>query len=311
MADAATIISQAMDAAVTPAVTPTVTAPVTPATPPVEQVHPQVSSDPSKGDDFNKRFEALNAKERDLWKKSHEISQREAAYKQAEELKARIDKDPLGYLKEKGLPYDEVAKRLLQDADGKARPLTSQDADKLKQELREQIMAEFQEQQKAEQAKVQTETTIKGFKEEIKQFVDTNPDKFGLIKAFNEQPLVWEVIEEDYKRKYNEYGPAYANENLMTKEVAAQKVNAHLDLNLQNLLKSEPVRNLVMEKLSKLGFDLPANQTTPVSEQPNIPRTLTNDGFARTQSGTPPKTAMSESDRMKAVLKALESGKPQ
>lgn len=304
MTDAATIISQAMDQA------QTAPAPTAEQQKPIEQVAPQVSSEPPKGDDFNKRFEALAAKEREIWKKSNEIKLKEDRIKQLEDLQSKIDKDPWAYLQEKGTTYETLAEKLINNADGKAKPLTSADAEKLREQIKQEVLAEFGQKQSQEKEAQHLESTIKSFKDEIAQKVESTPD-YVLVKDLGEQELVWQVIEEDYKRKHQEYGPEYANKNLMQIDEAAKKVNQHLVMNMEKMLQLDSVKNLVLKKLG-LDQNTPKQNQGQNQEQITIPKTLTNDGFARSQSSSLGKTVTSESDRMKAMQRVLEGGiKPQ
>src|SRR5687767_14150950 len=116
---------------------------------------------PQEDQEFSKKFAALAKRERLLRQKEEQAKAQWDAVQRFEQARKQAKSNPLGFLEEAGLSYQEITDYLLNDS--KPSP------DAQIQALREQIEQERRERQEAEERKKAegVEGTIKAFKAQI------------------------------------------------------------------------------------------------------------------------------------------------
>lgn len=250
-------------------------------------------SEPAEKDDFSKKFAALSRKEKEQRTEREDFERQMAEFKQMKEefeaskeqkpepepelpLEYRLKKDPLGTLAELGLGYDELTNLALND--GKLS--TEMQMKLMREELETGYQSKIQELEEKLDSKWKQdeeskyEQTVTGFKNEINQFVDSDPEAYELIAANNANDLIYEVIEE----QYNETG------NILEMKDAADAVEAYLYDEAQKLLK-----------LKKLSVRQEASGEQKPNEQAQPSTTLSNAHSAQALNETDRKLSKDES----------------
>lgn len=197
-----------------------------------------------------------------------------------------VKSNPKAALEMLGLNYDELTKSMLQD--GQVPPEV--EIRKLKEELEafktqtKQEKQSDEEKKSLEEKRLQEETetrAITNFKSEITQYLSDNKSRYELIEFEGQNELVYDVIDEHYKRTID---PKTGVGKVMDISEAADKVELHLENREQDRKKLSKVQALwntvpkaVQEKLMKQelqGSPKPARTlTNTLSSMPTRPRT--------------------------------------
>lgn len=172
-------------------------------TPPVSaDVKPQETKD-----QFAERMELLARKERSLYKEKQRISQERkqmqdmhAKVKAWEESKSGAKKNPLDYLTQAGLSYDELTQFMLNGG----KPTEEDKIEAIRNEL-----GQFKKQAEEEKKKLQEEQTIaqqqaqaqviEEFQEEITSFIETNKTTYELISTRGAEEDVFATIRDQFQ----------------------------------------------------------------------------------------------------------------
>ena len=262
---------------------------------------PKVESESEKKESLlSPQFSALAKRERAILKRHQELkaleqsfSEREQRLKSFEELKARAKENPLKFIEESGLTYDEITQKVLgqNNSTNQASPQESS-----LNEVRDQ-MRQFMEEQRARderlkletetQTKAQLEETIENFKSDLNEFIDQNLETYELTKQFNAQNLVFDTIEAHYEK---------------TGKVLAMQEAADL---VEKYLEDEAERLSKTKKFSSKFLNKPSSDTQRQElSQSTQPKTLTNQA---TSSSSAPSflTPKNENERMQRALEAL------
>ena len=198
----------------TPATTPEAQKPTTPATEAPDKVNltpEQVVNDNKKPnennnldgkkkDDFNRKFGALTAKEREIRKQKEEIKAALAEKQKLEELKTSAKKDPRPYLKELGWTEQDLLEYFI-TGNSKVDPKVLELEEKLSR--LEQEEKNKQEREKQEQSKKEQEynqNVKKAYYDIIEKTVLTGNEKFELCSYNMDRvkDLALQMQEEDY-----------------------------------------------------------------------------------------------------------------
>jgi len=246
-----------------------------PQTPVAEPAAPQTEA-PKQDDKFASRFAALSRKEKEIRLREQKAEQERKAWeaeKKAlqeklspyENLDEVVKANPLKFLSEKGITYEELTKQVLNDQNPTAERMIQNLEEKLSRKYEAQL-AELQkkiEEKEAQEAEQQLEQQKQAYRAEINDYVTKN-DKYELIALNNAQETVFEVILQHYEQTKAEGEP-----RVMEISEAADAVEAYLEEQASALLeKSKKLK-------SKLGASTPSSNK-PEGEKRQSPSTLSN-----------------------------------
>jgi hypothetical protein len=257
----------------------------------------QAEESPST-DDFAKKFAALSRREKDVRTKEQDYEQKlaelQAKYdavapkqeevSQEEEslpLEYRLKRNPLKTLEELGFGYEKLTELALND--GKLPPEMQMklmreelesDYKKKFEALEEKLTAkELQEQEQ------KYDTVVNNFKNEIKELVTSDAEKYELINASDSQELVFDIISQHYEE----------TNRILPIEEAAQAVEDHL--------VEEFGKYSNLKKLSK-GTEAQEPSLDQLRQSP----TLSNDLSAQSVNNTDKKLSDEESKALIAKM---------
>jgi hypothetical protein len=224
-----------------------------------------VKEEPKAEDKFAGKFAALSRKEREVQQKFAELKAEQkkieadrAEYEKYKSLKTKAKENPLEWLKEGGVNYDELTRYIIND--------NKPDPDSKIQTLEQKIKQweEEKERDKLKEAEVKKTQAIEDYIQNIKAFVKDgeNATKYELIQAFNYEPVVYNVIEQHYQE----------TKKLLTFDEACDLVEEHLESDVEAQAKKLSTGRL-KSKLAQF-FSEPPKQTEEAKANPA--KTLTN-----------------------------------
>jgi hypothetical protein len=265
------------------------TAPVVADTTPAPEVKPEVAI-PEKKDSLSSQFAALAKKEKKILSdrqaleaKNKELEEKLKEYEQFKTKKSSAKVNPLEYLSEAGLTYDEITQFMLNGGVPQPKDKATELEEKLnafveKQEKEKQE----QEELKAKQLQEQEEKVIAQFKESVKKHIKDGGERFELINLYDAQELVISTIEAHFEK----------TQQILDNDTAADLVEKHLEGEIAKLAKANKFKD---------KFKLEENKTVNTEKKDSV--TL-NSSMASSSvpSSLPAKT---EQDRIKRALAAL------
>lgn len=279
------------------------TAPVTDTAPTNATTEPAASAEatPPK-DQLADKFEVLAKKERALFRQRQAIAQKEkelqelqTKLKAFEEKKTKAKVNPLEYLSEAGLSYDELTDFMLNGG----KPSEKSELQMLKEEfqrLREEQAEkerQTQEQQTAAQQAQQAQI-LEDFKSEIGEFLESKKDVYELTYQRNAVDDIFTTIQDAYVINLQDWmangrqGPPPAHMDI---QKAAEIVEEFYEKEVLKLAETQKLKQ-------KLGIQAPS--TNNQNKQPS--KTLTNSMASTAASVVPAKT---DEDRMRRALEKL------
>lgn len=254
---------------------------------PVEEVKSVETTKEEDDPKFAARFAALSRKERELLQKEQSIKQSQREYQAYQKAVQDAKNNPVAYLQAAGLTLEEAIQKIINEGkEPTPEEVLKKDVDSIKAEVEAYKKAAQEHQaRQQEQRRQAEEQSILG---NIKNFVESNPEKYELIMAYNAIPDVWEVI----KRTYLETGGKVH----LTEEQAAEAVEN--DLLEQAREEAKRVANL--KKLQTESNQVKVSNPKEVSK---VSQTLTNQ--TATTPASPPKR-LSREDSIKEAAKLLK-----
>lgn len=228
---------------------------------------------------FSKKINEIARRENELRKREKALEARKKAGEELsrEELQAKAKSDPLGFMEEFGLSYNEVTKFILDPETSKKKSeelSTKEELALLKKEL---------DQQKVEKAEREAQEKIDQFKSNIRTELSKDMEKYELINANEDYDTVYEVIYQNYQQ----------NGSLLSLDEAASLVENELEKNLQaqleKLSKTTKVKKWGFSKEQKAESTLPKQATSETVTEVDDQATQIAKNFVRT-SGQSPKT---------------------
>ena len=270
-----------MEAVQTTEATPTTTEPVAIETPKVDVV-PEAKEDPR----IAERFALLAKKEKQQREKEAELSRLMEEAKKAqeslskyEEKKKNAKKNPLAYMEEAGLTYDELTEYLI---NGKKQPAESQI-----EELRKEIVETKTQLQREKEAIAQA-----NFESQISGHLKANMEKYEGCNAFNVDGYMVKTI----------YA---AIENHLMQTGKMMDIDEACDLVEKYLEQEETKREEILRKTKKWGtkYSAPKVEAEPVKSATEK-TTLTSSAEA------PPRIEkdLTESERKRRAAQMLNFG---
>lgn len=136
---------------------------------------------------------------------------------------------------------------------------------------------------------------VTDFKNKISETLKASGDKYGLIEATGNSDLVYDLISEDYANNAEQYGDAWARQNIMSIEEASAQVQKNLATQLDGMLKSDHIKNYVLNYYKIAGQTSRSEQT---------PKTLSSD-FTSVTSTPKNDSELSDDERFEEALKLI------
>lgn len=235
------------------------------------------------------QFAALAKKEkialqrqREAEAKLKEAEEKLKLFEQFETKKKSAKTNPLEFLSEAGLTYDEITDYMLNGG-----PKQKDKTEALEEKFNEFVSRkEKEEQDKIEKEKLalkaQEEKVIAEFIKSVNKFLADNTEKYELINLYNAQELVISTIEQHYENK----------QEVLSNERAAQLVEEHLEEEIKKLANSKKFSDKFKGSTDNKQQVPSKNSVTLPSSQPtsNVPTML---------------SAKTEEERLRRALAAL------
>lgn len=248
------------------------------------------------------RFLELEARKRmaDVEARQKEIEAREQRLKEFESAKTSNSSKALELL---GMNYDELTQSQLKDGQIPPEVQIKRIEDQFKQFQTKQEEEKSKQQEEAQRrAKEQEEQAIKGFKSEITTYLSDNKARYELIDFEGQHDLVFEVIDEHYRRTLD---PETGIGKVMKIQEAADKVEQWLEDKYNRSRETSKVKALWSAVPKSAIEQAVKSNTKPVQQSP---RTLTNN-LSSQQTPMKRATPLSDQERVeRAIQFAREKG---
>jgi hypothetical protein len=269
---------------------------------PVTQAAPEA---PKAKDDFAEKLEILAKRERALYREKQSLAQErqqkaelEARLKTYEEKKAKAKQNPLDYLTESGLSYDDITNFMLNGGKPTAQDELQAVRDEFKRFRDELADKEKKQSEQQTQAQAQQQTqVIEDFKEEITQFLATNKDTYELSASREATEDIFSTINDAFVISMNDW----AKRGRQGRPPAPMAIKDAAEI-VESFYEKEVLRLTETTKLrQKLG--LADKQAEQSGQKPRGPSpTLTNNMASSAASVVP---ARDDADRMRRALEKL------
>lgn len=225
---------------------------------------------------FASRFAALSRKEKAILERERRLKEIEAEFSTLKKSKENAKIDPIAFLQEHGLSFEQLTDHIL--SGGKPKELTLEEREA---RLKEQILGEVKsqaEQERRQKAEEDGKAAIDAYKRQIQELVDSKPDDYELIKASDAADQVWEKIESHY----NETG------KLLSVQEASDEVEKLLLEGYRNILgktKKISLAEALQQKEDGSQQEVFDSGRSVVAPKTEAPPTLTNKAAAQPMAG--------------------------
>jgi hypothetical protein len=266
----------------------------------------QTPAEPNKTtetkDQFAEKLELLSRKERAIYKAKQQTAQErkqlaseKAEYEAWKAAKAKAKENPLDYLKNAELSYDDLTQFMLNGG----KPTPQDEVKSLRGELEEfkkqQIEERNAQKQQAAAAQQQQEATlINDLKDEIKSVIANNSDTFELLATRGAEDEVFNHLRDSFKlafMKWNEDGRRGPPPAPMKPEDAAKEMEEFYEKETERLAQTKKMS----AKYQQAKVD-PGQKKGP---SPTLSNSMT------TSSAASMLPAANEADRMARALAKL------
>lgn len=253
------------------------------------EVKPEVAL-PEKKETLSSQFAALAKKEKrivskqqELEAKNKELEEKLQKYEQFEAKKKNAKVNPLDFLSEAGLTYDELTEFMLNGG----KPQQKDKVTELEERFNSLVTKAEQEKKEREElelkrAQEQEEKVIQQFKDSVKKQILDKKDTYELINLYDAQDLVISTIEAHYEK----------TNQILDTDTAAELVEKHLE---------DEVKKLANANKFKDKFKL--TEDKPKETQAKDSVTLNSQMSASSVPSSLP--SQTEADRIKRALAAL------
>jgi hypothetical protein len=230
-----------------------------------------------------KKEKRILSKQQELEAKNKDLEEKLKKYEQFEAKKQAARTNPLEYLSEAGLTYDELTQYILNGS----KALEKDKATEIEERLNSFIaQAEADKKSQAEReaklAQEQEEKVIAQFKESVKSHINNKKSDYELINLYDATELVISTIEAHFEK----------TQQILDTDSAAELVEKHLEDEIKKLANSNKFKD-------KFKIDEP--KANPVARKDSV--TLNSSMPASSVPSSLP--AHSEADRIKRALAAL------
>jgi hypothetical protein len=257
---------------------------------------------PPEKDQFSEKLELLTRKERALWRQRSEIDQKakqlseyEAKIKSFEEKRSRAKTNPLDFLSEAGLSYDELTNYVLNGGKPTEKDELRSVRDEI-QRLREERDKDKEESKtQAQQAQAQAEANaIEGFKEEITEFIEQNKTTYELSSMRDATEDIFTTINDAFTISMNDYN----QRGRIGRPPVPMSIKDAADI-VEDFYEKEVLR---LTESQKLKAKLQPQPKTDEQQRRGPSPTLTNNMASTAASVLP---AKNDQDRMQRALAKL------
>lgn len=258
-------------------------------TPVVQEIKPEVAL-PEKKESLSSQFAALAKKEKRIVNKQQELEiqnkelqEKLKSYEQFEAKKKNAKTNPLEFLSEGGLTYDEITQYMLNGGIPKEKDKTTE----LEERFNKLISDNENEKKQREEAELkaaqeQEEKAIAQFKDSVKKHIKDKGELYELVNLYDAQDLVISTIEAHFEK----------TQQILDTDTAAELVEKHLE---------GEVKKLATASKFKDKFKLDDEKKESTERRDSV--TLNSQMSASSVPSSLP--AQTEADRIKRALAAL------
>lgn len=213
-------------------------------------------------------------------RKAFEAEQKSATQRLVdyEAAKAEAKRNPLRWLEQNGLTYQDLVESQLNDG----KPTANLEVKAVRDEISAlKADAEAREkkatEERAAHSKAQEEQVLNRFRAECAAHVTAAGEKFELLNLYNAQSRVAELIEAHYSQQVSE---GVKEPKILSFDEAAEEIESALEIEAQKVIKSKKLQKylqpVVVPSLKKITFDKPktlslsnklTTSTTPSSNE--------------------------------------------
>jgi len=262
----------------------------------IKQDSPVISMD----DDMSSRLAILSKKERGileqqkkLAQKMKELEERNSKLSQWEEWDRLSVENPAEFFKKKGLPFEELQKKMIQSLeDDELDPIQKQIKD-LTQKLAskddeyKKLLDEKLNERENQKKQQEIEEQSKYYNQELKKFISEKAEDFDLINTFGAADEVFNVIKTVYLKTAESGTP-----KLMTFQEACDLYEKKLEELVNGMQKSNKVKKI---------FGVSSDED-PIGKM--FGQKTLDDSFAPSSAHSP--ELKTEEERLKAAAKLFE-----
>lgn len=283
-------------------------APVEGTTTPTEPVAPAAPAEkPQEKDQFAEKLELLSRKERAIFRERQRVDEERKAiaveraeYEKFKALKQGAKRNPLDYLSEAGLSYDELTQFVLNGGKSTEKDELAALRDHFDNYRKEQEDKEKKQSDEKAQAQAQAELeAIEGFKSDITQFIEDNKQTYELSSLRDATEDIFSTINDQYTARLNEWN----DKGRIGRPPSPMSIKEAADV-VEDFYEKEVIRLTEADKLrTKLGLkrEAPQDPAAPQTPKP-ASKTLTNNMASTAASVIP---AKNDNDRMQRALAKL------
>lgn len=243
-----------------------------------------------KKENLSSQFAALAKKEKRLITKQQELEARNKdleeklkKYEQFEAKKQAARTNPLDYLSEAGLTYDELTQYILNGSKALEKDKASEVEERLNSFIAQaEADKKAQAEREAKLAQEQEEKVIAQFKDGVKKHIADKKNDYELINLYDATDLVISTIEAHFEK----------TQQILDTDSAAELVEKHLEDEIKKLANSNKFKDKIKIDEPKAQNAVRRDSVTLNSSMPasSVPSTL---------------PAQTEADRIKRALAAL------
>lgn len=209
---------------------------------------------------------SLRAKEAELQSKFAEYESKSKATQESEsQLLASLKKNPLKFMAEHGLTYEQLTEMQLNEQN----PTPAMEMQKLREELREELLKEIGgvketlKEKEEREAKEQFARAESAYKSELSDFVKNNAETYELILANDAFELMYETAHAYYQQSVKDYEAGLIKApKVPSHEELAKAVEAHLEEQIEGIAKLKKVQSK-FSNLKPAEPKQPQTQTAP------------------------------------------------
>lgn len=260
--------------------------PATPEAPkedPQERVERQILLLTKKEREVQRQFQTLKQQQQQLADAMKEIEEYRS-------IKQKAKTDPLAFNKHFGIEYKQLTDQILNDE----RPTPEMLIGTLKEEI-EALKAE-KSKEREEQDRQQREQLVNTFKEGIKDYVQSNADKYELIQAFGAHDQIFSMIHNHWKETGGHEGGEY-----LPVSTVAEYLESQMEQEAKKLLS---LKKLSPKMEAKVEAALESKESSGDASK-TAPKTLTNTLASQGAQPAPARNYKRDDESLQEAAKLL------
>lgn len=230
-----------------------------------------------------KKEKRIITKQQELEAKNKELEDKLKKYEEFENKKKAARVNPLEYLQEAGLTYDELTQYILNGPKALEKDKATEIEERLNSFIAQtEAEKKSQAEREAQLAKEQEERVIAQFKDSVKNHIKDKKDSYELINLYDATELVISTIEAHFEK----------TQQILDTDSACELVEKHLEDEIKKLANSNKFKDKFKVEETKAHQNNRRDSVTLNSSMPasSVPSSL---------------PAHSEADRIKRALAAL------